>query len=202
LRRFLPPEKPLPIDYPEMAVLVGDLGFSLIGQGHFKEAELLLSKAIAALEQKKDFQEYAVIALSNLSGLYAQTGRLADALAYSSRALDLLDTVPNRSPTTVIKTLGNAAVLAALDEKTGRAETLFQDATAVAEATLSPTDPLMGQILEVYAQFLRQTDRGGKARQLERKASSILAAFQQQNYLGQTVEARTLRQRDADGDRP
>jgi tetratricopeptide (TPR) repeat protein len=192
LRRFLPPENDFRIATAEEAVLASDLANILTQQQKFIQAEVLLRNAIATLEREPGFQEQAVVAISNLSILFAQTGRVADAVAYSRRARELLDTVPNCSPTTIVRTLGVAAAHSILDENPKKAETLFQDAIAIAASRLSPKDPLLGQILHLYAQLLHQTNRHRKAKQLERKAEAILEAFNEENLIGHTVEASTL----------
>ena len=116
LRRFLPREKTFRPATAEEAVLTSELAYILTQRQQFPQAEVLLRNAIATLEGEADFQEQTVVAMSNLAVLYAQTGRVADAVAYSQRARQLLDSVPNCSPPTIIKTLGVAAAHAILDE--------------------------------------------------------------------------------------
>jgi tetratricopeptide (TPR) repeat protein len=192
LRRFLPRENTFRPATAEEAVLTSELAYILTQRQQFPQAEDLLRNAIATLEGEADSREQTVVAMSNLAVLYAQTGRVADAVAYSRRARQLLDSVPNCSPPTIVRTLGVAAAHALLDESPHEAESLFQEAIRVAESGLSSKDPLLGQILDLYAQFLHQMNRHGKAKRLEKRAAAIREAFRQENLLGHTVEANTL----------
>lgn len=192
LRRFLTIEAELSSE--NRAALLGDLGSILMQQGDLDESERMFREAVALLEEEKNESALVrrVIALSNLSAVYAQSGRLSDALDCSRRARAVMSTIENPPPVVVIKTLANAAALSVAIGRRDEAESLYQQAILFCENTFGPGHYLLGDVLEAYSQFLHLTKRGSEARKVEKRAKVLQERFRRENVMGFTIDAKVL----------
>ena len=77
--------------------------------------------------------------------------------------------------------LNNLGLLYLAQGKYAEAEALYQRALAILEKSLGPEHPDVAQVLENYADLLRETGRGEEASSMEARAQAIRAKQSEQD---------------------
>jgi Flp pilus assembly protein TadD len=179
----------------EGATLLSNLASVRIGQHRFADAEQLFRRVIDGLAGAKGAEGVHIraVAMIDISECLVHAGRAADALVLAREALSALEATSNDGfPGDVTKATANVALLAARQGQAAEAEALFRKAIQEGETALGPQSYLVGAILGRYGLFLKQHQRGREGREAEERSARILAANQQQNSSGFTVEAASL----------
>jgi tetratricopeptide (TPR) repeat protein len=191
LRPFIPDDTQVDADD---AVLLSDLASIRVHQNRFDDAERLLRTVIRFLEDPHDTanQETRANALNNLAELSSRTGRLPEAVLYSRRALTIFESLPPRYAANLVRGLVNLAVITASAGESSEPAELFRRAIATAESTLGPEHPLLAEVLDRYAQFLRIMKRNADARKAEQRARQIQIKSRHENSLGYTIDVNAL----------
>jgi len=179
----------------DRAILLAELASVMACKQDFKNAEALYRAALPVFERDPtpDFRERTIIGLSNLSVIYMRMERFSEGRTYSERAQTLLRTMVNPPPLLVLKTLANAAAVAALTGKVKDADSLFQFVISHSERNFGPNYYLMGYVMDSYAELLRRVGRRKDARAAQKRANDILHSFGKENMSGLTVDAKAFR---------
>jgi len=179
----------------DRAILLAELASVMTCKQDFEDAEALYRAALPVFEREPtpDFRERTMIGLSNLSVLYMRMGRFSEGVTYSGRAQTLLRTIADPPPLLVLKTMANAAAVAAVTGKVNDADSLFQFAISHCEKHFGPNYYLMGYVMDNYAEFLRRVGRRNDAKMAHKRANAILHSFGKENMTGLTVDPKTFR---------
>ena len=108
--------------------------------------------------------------MSNLTELYTQLQRYAEADRFYRRALAILDSALGPDHAEIAVALLSMAEGYCVQKRYDEAEPLFLRALAISEKTLGSGHPLVGRTLANYARLLRATKRKSEAGQLEQRA--------------------------------
>ncbi len=130
-------------------------------QGRFDEAAALFQKQLT--QAAGDPQQMAG-ALQSLAGVYLQEqqyGDAAEALQQAIRSLDGIATPPARSQSLAMRQ--NLADILRQGGKIGEADQVYQQLLSQSQSSQDPNYP---QVLNNYANYLENTDRGAKAESL------------------------------------
>jgi tetratricopeptide (TPR) repeat protein len=143
-------------------------------------------------------------ALNNFATASFLNGKRDEAFAYGRRALAILEPQAAQQPAELAKVLGNLGLFSLETGDTAGAEAYLKRAIAVAGPALGDEHPVLGPILQAYADLLRRTHRKREAKAAEQRAERIQARNARDNALGMTVDAQALlaSKPDARGLRP
>ncbi len=164
--------------------------------GRYAEAAPLMAEAreLLAKEAPSDLQQESfALAISNQAALFLATGEVAKSLANYREALAVLEKLPNGYPTTKVKTLHEAAAAFAEAGEPETAAKYYRRALDLGGARLGQEHPLLAGVLRDYASLLRRTGHGAEAKKLEKRSDVIREKHERANYLGLTVDAKSLR---------
>jgi tetratricopeptide (TPR) repeat protein len=168
---------PLAAAYPadaENARLSAMLGAIANARGRLAEAAAHYEEALAFWERRGALDADALQALNNLALIYARTGRRAEAMTKSRRAVELAARViPNGHPLHAMFLASLGSIYFAADGPAA-AEPYYRQALDIAEPALGPRHPLVGRILLCYSVALGRTHNGRLARDYRRRAEEIL----------------------------
>ena len=163
------------------------------GQRKFSEAEPLYERARAILERSGDPEKPTVAAvLSHLGMLFYETGRESEAEAYLVRSFAICETAFGANHQSLIKPLANLGDFYFWIGRTAEAEPLFARALALSVRTLGPDDFVTGEILRVYSSVLRQMNRRREAKDMAKRAHTILAKRSRGMSRSATIEVGDL----------
>ena len=97
----------------------------------------------------------------------------------------------------VAKTLYNLAQLYLRQRRYTQAESLYQQAMAIQEKSLTSDHPDLAATLNGFAQLLRETKRKSQAEAMTSRAKSLAAASRpKQTAATQTVDATSIQSKD------
>ncbi len=179
----------------DRAIMLAELASVLACKQEFRAAELLFMEALPVFERdpRRVFRERTIITLSNVSTIYMQTGRFAQARIYSDRARALLGTLSDPPIVLVFKTTANAAAVSARTGEADETDFLFQSAIKFCETKLGRDYYLLGPVMNNYALFLRKAGRRADAKMMSRRARALLVRFNRENLTGLTIDASAFR---------
>lgn len=171
------------------AVLLSDLASIRVQQNRLADAERLFRAVIGFLEDRHDEenQEIRANVMSDLAYVLSLSGRSAEAAAYSRRAVQVFESLPQAYAGNLVKALANLAMITAAAGESSESAELFRRAIAASESELGPEHPLLGQVLARYAVLLRKMHRNADARKVEGRARQIQTRSRDENLLGYTV---------------
>jgi len=161
---------------PDDAVVLNNLGLSLIQAGDYAGAEPLCRRVLAADEEAPglDHPDLATH-LNNLAFLLKTKGDYAGAEPLYRRALAINDKALGPNDPRVATSLNNLAMLLAEQGDFAGAEPLFRRALSILEKkALGPNDPTVATALNNLAELLAHEDDFAGAEPLFRRALSIL----------------------------
>ena len=178
LRALAIKEEVLGPDHRSTGTTLSNLGIVYRRMERYDEAEALYLRALAIQENALGPNHFLVsTALNNLAVLYRTMERYVDAEPLYLRALAIRENTrgPDHPRTaTVVYNLGRlyAEGLRRYED----AETLYARALAIREAALGEDSPSVADVLEAYAEFLREVGRQEEAGPMEERAAVIREA--------------------------
>jgi tetratricopeptide (TPR) repeat protein len=177
---------------PERARLLVTIGAVAAGQHQYVEAETAYKQALAGEESHADSED-TYLALNDLTILYHETGRDAEALAFGERALRLADRLLSGNDPRLAKLLLTVGVLQQRVRGAEAAEPFYRRALSIADGAFGPGHRFTGELLATYANALRQMNRKTEAGKYARRAKAILAATQDATVTKNTVDVADFR---------
>jgi tetratricopeptide (TPR) repeat protein len=181
---------------PDLVALVAILGTLHARHEEYGEAERCYRHAIRVLDPQSPtlYREYTAVLMSNLADLYGSIGRSDDALASAKRALAVLDSLPSALPGAKLAVLNNTGSVLLLTGSPEKAEPLFRRAVSVGENAFGPESTMLVNVFANYRECLRQLKRPSEARNIEKRARTIMAKYHRENGMRQTVDVHALAQ--------
>jgi tetratricopeptide (TPR) repeat protein len=143
------------------------------GTGNYPKAEHQLLRALAIWDRLEPQGIEASEVLNGLGMVYLEEGRIDDALLSFENALKLAEAAhaPSSSVAHLLVNIGSLHFRA---HRLATAESIYQRAMAMAESSLGPEHPLIGQILFNYAVVLRGSRKRALADKFEKRGLAIL----------------------------
>lgn len=143
----------------------------LIAHGRSKDAEPLIERAWATVEQDKARNDPdAARDLCDLAGLYLDSNRPDRAETLNRRALAIVDRIPGPESPHLVHCLKGLAWMLGKTGRVKEAEALYRRAVAVDEKKLGPDHPDVADDLENLAVLLWEAGRLTEAETLFRRA--------------------------------
>jgi tetratricopeptide (TPR) repeat protein len=176
-----------------VAAIEDNLAAVYIREGLYRDARRLLEDALAICTRllgPEDARNAPI--LNNLAAVAFETAEPEQALAYSRRALEILEKRPEQRPADFAKVVSNLGLFYSHNGDNAAAEECFKRALAVAQPILGADHPVVGAILGDYAGLLRRTHRKSEAKSLELRAKAIQSKSVRNNPLGMTIDAKSL----------
>ena len=179
---------------PDKASLVSSLAVILAHKGQFDQAEQMLRAAavLCASTSGVDSQEVGAVTLASLAGVQMRLGRTTDAIGSYQRSLAMMETLPRLEPVFLAGTLTDYAQAARANGDSTTAENLYRRAIDVAQTRLGQSHPVLGTVLQKYAELVRDSGRKSEARKFFATARRIQGKWERENLIGQTVELEEL----------
>jgi tetratricopeptide (TPR) repeat protein len=182
-----------PPDRLRIAIAQNGLAEALCVVHKYKEADPLLTGALAVLEKNPGAWSETALAMNNLGTVRLFEGNQQEARRLLSPALAMLEQHLGPDHPLLVRVLNN---LASLEHSTGHREEAAQRlrrALDIAEKRLGPEHPSYGILLGNYAALLREGGDKSRAKALETQSSQILKASNRRNGLGAVVDINSLR---------
>ena len=178
----------------DRASLLGSLGVILAHGQRFAEAEQALVRAaeLGTRDASPDMQEVRAIAIANLAGVQARSGRRAEASESYRKALSIMETLPSPSPAAMSITLADYAELLLTQGERNSAGDLYARAIEIAATRLGPNHGVLGALLDKYSEVLRRSGRKAEARDIAVNARRITEQSRRDNLTGHTVPVEAL----------
>ena len=179
---------------PDKASLVSSLAVILAHKGQFDQAEQMLRAAavLCASTTGVDSQEVGAVTLASLAGVQMRLGRTTDAIGSYQRSLAMMETLPRLEPVFLAGTLTDYAQAARANGDSTTAENLYRRAIDVAQTRLGQSHPVLGTVLQKYAELVRDSGRKSEARKFFAIARRIQEKWERENLIGLTVEVDSL----------
>ena len=157
------------------ARLLGTMGNVYMGLGLYKDAEPLLSSALAIREKAPGGTDQHDVAesLNDLAELYEYQGRYAEAEPLYKRALPIMEKALGQDHPELATNLNNLAVLYWNQGKYAEAEPLYKRSLAIREKALGPDHPEVATSLNNLGVLYRNQGRYAEAEPFYRRALSV-----------------------------
>ena len=156
------------------ARLFNELGQLLSAKADYAEAEPLMRRALAILENSLGTDHpHVAIGLNNLGLLLRDTNRLAEAEPLYRRALAIDEKSHGPDHPKIATRLNNLALLFQDTNRLAEAEPLMRRALAIDEQSYGPDHPNVAIRLNNLAQLLKDMNRLAEAEPLMRRALAI-----------------------------
>lgn len=184
-----------PPDKLRIAVAQNGLAEALCIIHKYKEADPLLTGALAVLEKNPSSWGETALAKNNLGIVRLFEGDHREARRLLPQALEMLEQRLGPDHPMLVRVLNN---LASLEHSTGHREEAIQRlrrALDIAEKRLGPEHPSYGLLLANYAALLREGGDKSRAKVLEAQSSQILKDSSRRNGLGAVVDINSLRRK-------
>lgn len=159
----------------------------------YKEAEPLLTAALAVLEKDPKVWAEAAIATNNLGVARFALGKHEESGQLLRRALAMMEQQAGTDHPMLARTLNN---LASQQARTGHPEEAgkcLRRALDIAERRLGPEHPVYAAILANYAALLRQSGEKSQAKALQARSEQILKDSGRRNGIGAVIDVHSLR---------
>ncbi|HEX7184846.1 MAG TPA: tetratricopeptide repeat protein, partial [Thermoanaerobaculia bacterium] len=154
--------------------LVGDLGILLYFKSLHAEAEPLMRRSLAIVEDSFGAEHPRIaVYVNNLAQLLQATNRRAEAEPLMRRALAIDEAAFGTEHPNVAIRLNNLAALLQATNRLAEAEPLMRRALAIDEASFGAEHPKVAIRLNNLAQLLQATNRRAEAEPLMRRAVEI-----------------------------
>ena len=176
------------------AELLGSLGGILSARGRFNEAAAVLQQSIHIAETLPEPSEILSGDWSNLAGVYARTGRRAEALALYEKAQDLCNRIGDGRDPSLFFILAGIASIKGASGRYAEAVSSMESALQRAEAG-GPADTLqVRDALLAEATWLHKLKREDEAKRVRARAKQVTRAASRNSYAQYTVDARQVAQ--------
>jgi tetratricopeptide (TPR) repeat protein len=182
-----------PPDRLRIAVAQNGLAEALCVVHKYKEADPLLTGALAVLEKNPGAWGETALAMNNLGTVRLFEGNQQEARRLLPQALAMLEQHLAPDHPMLVRVLNN---LASLEHSTGHREEAaerLRRALDIAEKRLGPEHPSYGILLGNYAALLREGGDKSRAKILETQSTQILKDSRRRNGLGVVVDINSLR---------
>ena len=132
------------------------------------------------------------MAIANLAGIQNQGGRKVEAVASYRRALSIMESLPDPSPTTLSVALADyAGVLHGIGDNDA-ARAIYRRAIDIAESRLGPAHPILGGLFHKYSELQRRSGNKVEARAAANAARRITDESRRENLTGHTIPIESL----------
>lgn len=159
----------------------------------YKEADPLLTRALAVLEKNPRVWSETALAKNNLGVVRFLEGNNEEARRLFLEALSMMEQRWGPDHPMLARILNN---LASLENRTGHHEEAGQRlrrALDIAERRLGREHPSYAALLANYAAYLRQGGDKSRAKMLEAQSIRIMKDNSQRNGLGAVIDVSSLR---------
>ncbi len=159
----------------------------------YKEADPLLTKALAVLEKNPRVAGETALAKNNLGVVRFLEGKYEEARRLFLEAVAMIEERWGPEHPMLARMLNN---LASVENRSGHREEAGQRirrALEIAEKRLGPDHPSYAALLANYAAFLRQGGDKSGAKALEARSTQIMKDSSQRNGLGAVIDVNSLR---------
>ncbi len=182
-----------PPDELHIAVAQNGLAEVLCVDRKYKEADPLLTRALAVLEKNPRVWGETALAKNNLGVVRFLEGNYEEARRLFLEAMAMIEQRWGPEHPMLARILNN---LASLENRTGHREEAGQRirrALDIAEKRLGPDHPAYAALLANYAAFVRQGGDKARAKALEAQSAQILRDSSRRNGLGAVIDVSSLR---------
>lgn len=163
--------------------LMGTMATSLFHKGNYKEAELLMRRALKIREKTHGASDPGIIGyLISLATMLVETNRLKDAENLMLRALTISEASYEPNHPLMANVLLNLGALLHESKRYEEAELRMRMALVICEASDEPDHFMVSQCLNNLAQLLADTNRLEEAEPLMRRALAIKEAHYGQDH--------------------
>lgn len=182
-----------PPDELHIAVAQNGLAEVLCSSRKYKEADPLLTRALAVLEKNPRAWSETALAKNNLAVVRFLEGNHEEARRLFMEAVAMIEQRWGPEHPMLARILNN---LASVENRAGHREEAGQRirrALDIAEKRLGPEHPSYAALLANYAAFLRQGGDKSAAKALEARSTQIMKDSSQRNGLGAVIDINSLR---------
>ena len=179
-------------EHPDTIRSSMNLANLLQATGRLAEATLLLTQTVEYWTAHPQFKLERMIAANNLAIIALRQERCSEAASMLEQVLAGFEDLDGTLPLFKAKVQISLAHYYRLQHKFPRAGEQIAQALATIEKVLGVDHPDYAKALNESAQLLRNTGRKSLAGRQERQAQSIIERHDKDNFLGHTVDARTL----------
>jgi tetratricopeptide (TPR) repeat protein len=160
-------ESGVQFDLSDLSELLNNLGNAYIGQQKYQEAEPLLARALALLEQDVGpSHPDLVFSIASLALVYRETHRLSEAEGQYLRALNILQPSGSEFAIRVASLLHGLSITYAKAGRKTEATATLARAASIAHENIDQ-HPELTAIIEDYAVSLKQQGRSREAEELQ-----------------------------------
>jgi len=159
----------------------------------YSEAEALLKSVLRSLEKSLGAEHPDVaVTLANLAGVYCHEERYTDAERLYLRSLAILEKSLGATHPTTANLLDVLAWTYYMHGRYEQAEPLYRRSWVIQEDVFGPDSPNVAGTLWRYQLLLQKTKRKTEAKQLRKRAESILARLSREDRSRFTVDVAEL----------
>jgi tetratricopeptide (TPR) repeat protein len=202
--------------HPNVATVLGNIGQVLLERSEYPLAAQYLSEALAIWRGQADPPPELGITCSALARLDYELGEYETASRFAEEAVTILKVAPGAQPHSRIAALVIAARIGIKLGAYASAGRRLAEALQIASASLGDKHPRTAEVFRGQAELARSLNRKPEAKDLEKRANTILADHYRDNHLyhsDNTIDYRMLkgpekgdnqpiRQTDGNGRRP
>ena len=170
------------LDHADAAWLLATLGVLEYRRARYADAERDQNAALAISEKVAPNGPATSQILNNLGLIQLRTRRYAEALSSFRRPAAVGEAAMNPDYPMQALLLANLGTTHLLLNGPTEAEPFYTRALALAENRIGTEHPLVGRILSCYAVVLRQTNRKGQAKDIERHAKAIVQEHSRETF--------------------
>ena len=162
-------------DSPQLGMFLITLGSARQQQGHRQEAQRLYEQAFGGGPGNSELDKYQMaLVFQNLGLLEALDHKWQVAKQHLSDAIALQSEANGPNHPNLIRPYLSLAEMHIMRKEWTAASECVAKARAIAEAQLSPSHPIMAEILARAAEIARKSGHRTEARRLERQAQAFL----------------------------
>jgi len=160
-------------DDPEYANMIANRGTIQLARHHDAEAIALYREALALLEPAASKSPFELACLlNNLAVSCSRSGNASQALKYNERALELLESIGERSYPMIVVLTSRARFFYS-GHRYAEAEPPIERALALAASAYGPDSPATAAVLVEYATVLKGGKRKREAAAMYREAHQL-----------------------------
>lgn len=158
---------------PRKAIIIENLGFCLVQQQKYSEAEAVYKKELAILEKLHGAESPTVVnVLTSLAGVYSNQRKFVESESLFKRALAMNEKAgkDTEQVALVLEKMGN---MYARQEKYAEADAAYLRAQSIYEKTAGPFDPKLVPLLIFRSSILSDSLKYGESEKVLKRALEI-----------------------------